>query len=126
MRIGSLAGYRSCELSSAGSLQESARVDENYHELQVCKEEELARIAEEAERQLKNRVKMLVSMVFLHPRAGADDELVYQNRETASRQPRWTAEDTAKVRQGLTAYHVIRPYSLAPKTLPNDDRDGNL
>ena len=38
----------------------------------------------------------------------------------------WTSEDTANLQQGMTAYRVLYPYSLAPKTLPNDDRAGTL
>ena len=37
----------------------------------------------------------------------------------------WTSEDTAKLQKGLIADYVRYPYSLAPKTLPDDDRDGN-
>ena len=37
----------------------------------------------------------------------------------------WTSEDTAKLQQGMTEYYVRYPYSLAPETLPDDDRDGN-
>lgn len=73
---GFLIGHISSKLSPAGSLQDSAQVEENHCSIQRREEAELARIAKEAKRQLMKRVKMFVAAVFLHPQAGADDELV--------------------------------------------------
>ncbi|GAA5958390.1 hypothetical protein JCM8115_002453 [Rhodotorula mucilaginosa] len=103
LRTDNVARYLSVRKSFLDRrVKESAQVEENHREIQCRKQAEVARIAKEAERQLKKRVKITVK----------------QLRDNHG----WTAEDTAKLQKGLTAYYVSHPYSLAPETLPNDDR----